>query len=132
MFQVMVRCVPTDPSASTDIEYTKDFLSSSYEQLFAFFKDCVDKNLVINLVEVNPSMSADFCGYYSTTLENAQAFQQVVEDMSADFSLKKFWHNCGLALTVDITEIDFDSLPDLYTLVDVDTGELWEISFPLY
>ena len=131
MFQVMVHCVSTDPSASTDIDYTKSFLNTSYEQLFALFKDCVDKNLIINLVQVDPTMASDFCGYYSTTLENAQAFQQVVEDMSADFSLKKFWQDCGLALTVDITEIDFDSLPDLYTLIDVDTGELWEISFPL-
>ena len=131
MFQVMINCSPVDPSASTDIDYTKNFLNPSYEQLFAFFKDCVDKNFIINVVTVDPGMTADFCGYFSTSLENAQAFQRVVEDMSADFSLKKFWQDCGLALTVNITEIDFDSLTDLYTLTDVDTGELREISFPL-
>jgi hypothetical protein len=132
MFQIMVNCSPVDPSASTDLDYTKNFLNPSYEQLFAFFKDCVDKNLIINLVQVDPSMTSDFCGYYSTTLENAHAFQQVVEDMSADFSLKKFWHDCGLALTVTITEIDFESLTDnLHTLINVDQGDLWDLSFPI-
>jgi hypothetical protein len=133
MFEITLNYFPATPSASVEIEYTRDFVNSSYEQLFAYIKDCVDKNLIINLVRCEPNMDTKILRYYSTTLENAQAFQQVAEDMNADFSLKKFWHDCGLTQTANITEIDFDSLPEneLYTLIDVDTGELWAIPFPI-
>jgi hypothetical protein len=131
MFEFRVELTPRTTEVSTGINYTKEFLNESYTQLYDFFKDCIDRNLVINAVDLDADSSVDWTNYYSTTLENAQAFQQVFEDMNADFSLKKFWDRCGFDMSTSITEIDFDNVDHVFSLIDEDTGEIWSVAFPL-
>ena len=131
MFEVKVTLTPRLTEASTTFNYVKDFLNQSYTDLFSFFKQCIDQNLVINLVKLEADSSVDWTNYYSTSLENAQAFQQAVEDMDAEFSLKKLWDSCGFDMHVVVTEINFDDVDDAFDLLNEHTGEIWSVSFPL-
>ena len=131
MFEVKVTLAPRLTEASTTFNYVKDFLNQSYTDLFSFFKQCIDQNLVINLVKLEADSSVDWTNYYSTSLENAQAFQQAVEDMDAEFSLKKLWDSCGFDMHIVVTEINFDDVDEAFDLLNEHTGEIWSVSFPL-
>jgi hypothetical protein len=73
-------------------------------------------------------------------MENAQAFEQKFQDLTADFSMRKFWNQAGFETTTSIKEIDFNSVgyltaPDTQVKVQVvntDHSEIWGISFPHY
>lgn len=131
MFEVRVELTARDANVSVEINYTKKFLNQSYHELYAFFKHCVDQNLVINLVQLEANSAVDWTNYYSTTLENAQAFQQAIENIDAEFSLKKFWNDCGFDMKISIKEIDFDEVGDSAVLINESTGEIWSVAFPL-
>jgi hypothetical protein len=144
MIQIDVTMVPTIDSVENSFECHVQFINLRYREIFAFFQDCLDQNLILNLtdyvLENDQTDQSDRTTYYSTTMENAQAFEQKFQDLTADFSMRKFWNQAGFETTTSIKEIDFNSVgyltaPDTQVKVQVvntDHSEIWGISFPHY
>ncbi len=94
--------------------------SDYYQEVWSFFKECVDANIIINVCAPEHNSSR----YYSTTLENAQEFQRRCEDTTRPFSMRKFWQEIEFSAELILTEIDFDQEDVTYELVS-DNGEVW-------
>jgi len=141
MIQIAVTMVPTIDSVENSFECHAQFVNLQYREIFAFFQDCLDQNLILNLIDyVLEDVQSDRTTYYSTTMENAQAFEQKFQDLSADFSMRKFWNQAGFETTTSIKEIDFNSVEyltapdtqDKVQVVNTDHSEIWGIPFPHY
>lgn len=116
-----------EPRAQTsEVEVVKEF----YTQISNFFKNCIDKNFILNTVNINTfgSQSQTITRYYATTSENAQAFQDAFTDMDAEFSMKKLWSQHGFTVSLQQSEIDFDLVEDNFDLVGHD-GEVWNVKY---
>ena len=133
--------VPTIDSVENSFECHAQFVNLQYREIFAFFQDCLDQNLILNLIDyVLEDVQSDRTTYYSTTMENAQAFEQKFQDLAADFSMRKFWNQAGFETTTSIKEIDFNSVEyltapdtqDKVQVVNTDHSEIWGIPFPYY
>jgi hypothetical protein len=112
------------------VKDTMPIVSQSRDKVYDFFKNCIDKNLVINAVvgiDVD-DLSKNKTRYFSTTVENAQAFQSAFEDMSTDFSIKKMWDQYGFTIEFEQHEINFDNESDLCELISPN-GEIWSIEY---
>jgi hypothetical protein len=110
-------------------ENTIPIVSQSRDKVYDFFKNCIDKNLVINaIVGTVDDLSKNKTRYFSTTIENAQAFQSAFEDMSAEFSIKKMWSQHGYTIEFEQHEINFDNEDGLCELISPD-GDIWSIEY---
>jgi hypothetical protein len=141
VIQIDVTMVPTIDSVENSLECHARFIDLQYREIFAFFQDCLDQNLILNLTDyVLEDEQSDITTYYSTTMENAQAFEQKFQDLAADFSMRKFWNQSGFETTTSIKEIDFNlvedpTAPDAQVkvqVVDANHSEIWGIPFPYY
>jgi hypothetical protein len=105
-------------------------VTQSRENIYNFFENCIDQNLVLNATYdiMNDTQMENKTRYFSTTVENAQAFQNAFTDMSADFSMKKMWDEHGFDISVEQHEVDFDKEYDVYDLISAD-GDIWATSF---
>jgi hypothetical protein len=82
----------------------------------------------------------DITSYYAISMENAQAFEQKFQDLSAEFSMRKFWNQSGFETTISMKEIDFNYVEDpthpealaKNQIVNTDASEIWGIKFPHY
>ena len=94
--------------------------SDYYQDVWSFFNECVNANIIINVCAPEHNSSR----YYSTTMENAQEFQRRCEDTTKSFSMRKFWNETGFSAVLTLHEVDFDQELETIDLV-TDTGELW-------
>ena len=129
-------------------------------ELLSFYQECVDQNLVLNfatslfpikdrvLVLSESWMTLDslldidqnflhiepwqiLIRYYSVDLHKAKLFIQKIEDMSADFSLKKFWYKNKFDFSVEYKTVDFTKEITSYELVNTPNAEIWGLSWPV-
>lgn len=131
--------VSTTAQGENSLDYHAQFVNVHYREIAAFFQGCIDQNLILNLSDNSQEAGQpDITTYYSTTIENAQAFEQKFQDLTAEFSMRKFWNQSGFETTMTMKEIDFDSVenptdPDARIKVPVindDHTEIWSIPFP--
>ena len=133
-------------------------------ELVTFCQECVDQNLVLNLVtrlkqdqdqllvlsECSNKLTwmtidgviktdEDFSKnepwqyivrYYAVDLLKAKLFIQKIEDMSANFSLKKFWHQNKFDFPVEYSTVDFVTEFTTCEWVNTPCAKLWGTSWP--
>ena len=112
------------------VKDTIPIVSQSRDEVYDFFKNCIGKNLVINAIaDIDVAdLSKNKTRYFSTTIENAQAFQNAFTDMAVDFSMKKMWDENGFDISIEQHEVDFDNESDLCELISPN-GDIWATSF---
>jgi hypothetical protein len=140
MIQIDVTMVPTIDSVENSLECHSDFINLHYHEIFAFFQSCIDQNLVLNLTDNVQDGYSDITSYYAISMENAQAFEQKFQDLSSEFSMRKFWNQSGFETTISMKEIDFNYVEDptgpealaKNQIVNEDASEIWGIKFPHY
>lgn len=125
----------------TEFEFTEGHVivrnvrcNDNYEPLSAFFQQCVDQQLVLNTCKLhtNPEdMYHCTTTYFAVNHTQADKFITAFSDMSAEFSIMKFWSELSHQLTVTKTEIDFTQETDLLPLVDPEQQILWGQQFPV-
>jgi hypothetical protein len=110
MIEISIKTVPVTDSASTQLTYLGQCILQEEEQVFNFCEECVNQNLVLNIIAEGENPEFDTL-LFSPTMENAQEFARRYSDLSTEFSLKKFWNNWGIdSSVVSMREIDnFDS-----------------------
>ena len=109
-------------------------LNDNYEPLSAFFQQCVDQQLVLNTCKLHTNLEDMFhciTTYFAVDHVQADKFITAFSDMSAEFSIMKFWSELSHELTVTKTEIDFTLEEDLLPLVDCEQRILWGQQFPM-
>ena len=112
-----------------DDDYTIPIASKYYHNVYSFFKNCIDQNIVLNAV-CHPDYT--HTRYYATSIENALSFQNAFTDTSAEFSIKNMWEENGFDISLSQNEIDFDTESwEIVKLIEP-TGQIWgEISAPI-
>ncbi len=139
------------------------FLSDApMPELLKFCQDCVDQNLVLNLVTrlrhnkdqllvlsescsnltwmtmdgiIHEDVSTNapwqyIVRYYAIDLSKAKLFIQKIEDMSANFSLKKFWHQNKFDFSVKYSTVDFNTEITSFEWVNTPCAKIWGHSWP--
>ena len=130
MIAIDVTMSKKDKTPFDSLVDAKPLVSQSHKNIFDFFQNCIDQNLVLNATYdiVNEALTENKTRYFSTTVENAQSFQNAFTDMSADFSMKKMWDEHGFDISVEQHEIDFDTVGDSVELIG-SQGEIWGQKF---
>jgi len=140
MIQIDVTMTATNDLAEHTLEYQAPFVNLSHLEISAFFKSCLEQNLILNLIDNYQTYESDQTTYYATTMENALVFEQKFQDLSADFSMRKFWNQHGFDTVFSMQEVDFDLVgdptdPDAIkktVLLNEEASEIWGIQFPYY
>ena len=99
-----------------------------YTEIRNFMQECIDQNLILNACIGDTSVGSaryDRGRYFSTTSENAQTFVDKFCDMTAEFSMKKMWDQYGYDVSIEQSEIDFDTQPMPYQIIP-SNGDLFE------
>jgi len=110
------------------------FHKSPHPELFEFFKEFVDQNLILNTMFWQPYDDRNLnhlLRYYAVNMENAEIFQEKLLSESADFSMKKFWDQNKFDYSIELTEINFDEEFPQYYVVDNESGGVWGDVWPL-
>lgn len=125
----------------TEFEFTEGHVivrnvrvNDNYEPLSAFFQQCVDQQLVLNTCQLhtNPEdMYHTITTYFAVDHTQADKFITAFSDMSAEFSIMKFWSELSHKLTISKAQIDFTSVDDLLPLVDLEQKIIWGQQFPM-
>jgi hypothetical protein len=125
----------------TEFEFTEEHVivrntkcNNNYESLSAFFQQCVDQQLVLNTCKLDTDPKDVFhliTTYFAVDHDRADKFITAFSDMSAEFSIMKFWSELSHQLTVTKTEIDFTLEDDLLPLVDPEQQLIWGQQFPV-
>ena len=111
-------------------------INYDYPVIFDFFQGCVDQNLILNKFDIIGDGVVDTTTYYSTGTENARLFQEQFENQQLAFSvhqmsMKQFWNQFQFDIEIFQRSVDFNTLSNLFELVNKDTGEIWTTKFPL-
>lgn len=137
MIAIDTRIQPFENQQQEAIKNWQDiFLADSQTELLAFLQECVDQNLILNSIGwTDPTVEYNYdehntIRYYSTDLPKAELFIQKLTDMSANFSLKKFWAQNKFDFTVEWSTVDFDTETTEFEVVNTPLGEIWGVSFP--
>lgn len=118
-----------------------EFLSNnSNENLYNFFNDCINQNLIINLFlwvphELPLTLNIGLLRYYSQDLSTATLVKEKFEDPTASFSLKKFCNQMKFDFVCsDPKEIAFDEDPSDGFLPVIGPAEncVWDLNFPMF
>jgi hypothetical protein len=132
MIQIDVTMSPT----KTHLENTQDlklnWVNENFHDVFSFFENCVDQDLVLNVFDEVEDGENEITIYYSVSMENAQAFEQKFQDLSADFSIRKFWNKLGFETSISMKEIEFEPTgysQKLGSLVDKELKTIWALEF---
>lgn len=104
--------------------------------IFDFFQSCVHQNLILNKFCIDADGVNDTTTYYSDSIENAKLFQEQFENQQLNFSInpmsiKQFWNQFQFDIDIFQRSVDFDTVSNLFELVDKSTGEIWNTKFPL-
>jgi hypothetical protein len=134
MIAIDVSMIPTKDHADTDILTLQlHWVDNHFHDVYAFFKNCVDQGAILNFVDKATDGETDITIYYSTSLENAQQFESKFQDLSAEFSMRKFWNEAGFDTSIAMKEIEFDIADisqNLGVLIDEELKTIWGIDFP--
>jgi hypothetical protein len=105
-------------------------VSQSHKNIFDFFQNCIDQNLVLNACRIifKDIQIDNTTRYFATTIENAQTFQNAFADMSAEFSMKKMWDEIGFDISFEQHEVDFDEELGVMDLIS-SNGRIWDTEF---
>ena len=128
MIAIDVAMTPKNIADIIDRDILIQMIVPSYQHIYDFFKNCIDQNVLLNVAAVSEEPSVTVTTYFATTIENAQAFEQVFSDMSAEFSIKKFWSQHDFDISISHNEIDFDTVDDTFELIGPQ-GEIWGQTF---
>jgi hypothetical protein len=130
MIAIDVIMTKKDKTPFDVLEDGLPIVTQSRENIYNFFENCIVQNLVLNATSetLNETLTENRTRYFSTTVDNAQAFQNAFTDMSADFSLKKMWDEHGFDISVEQHEVDFDNEYDVNDLISPD-GTIWSTEF---
>ena len=119
-----------------DKNYQNIFLSESQPDLVAFMQECLDQELVLNSAGYSAQenyYNFDDHGiirYYAIDLEKAESFIAKLTDMSANFSVKKFWAENKFNFFVEHSTVNFDAEHIAFEVVDASTSQVWGTNFP--
>jgi hypothetical protein len=130
MIAIDVTMSKKDKTPFDSLVDAKPLISQSHKNIFDFFQNCIDQNLVLN-ASCNISQDTqinDITRYFATTIENAQTFQNAFADMSAEFSMKKMWDEVGFDISFEQHEVDFDKELGVMDLISSD-GRIWAAQF---
>jgi hypothetical protein len=130
MIAIDVTMSKKDKTPFDSLVDAKPLVSQSHKNIFDFFQNCIDQNLVLN-ASCNISQDTqinDITRYFATTIENAQTFQNAFADMSAEFSMKKMWDEVGFDISFEQHEVDFDKELGVMDLISSD-GRIWAAQF---
>jgi hypothetical protein len=133
MIAIDVTMTTKDKTQFNVFEDAWPIASQSRDNVYNFFKNCIDQNIVLNAavdVEIE-DLSKKITRYFATTVENARAFQTAFEDVSAEFSMKKMWTDHGFDISVEQHEVDFEQEYDVYDLISAD-GNIWGVDFEIF
>ena len=111
-------------------------INSNHSVIFDFFQSCVDQNLILNKFGMDGDGVYDRTTYYSASVEDAQVFQEQFENQQLTFSvnqmsMKQFWNQFQFDIEIFQRSVDFDTVSNLFELVNKQTGEIWTTKFPL-
>jgi hypothetical protein len=130
MIAIDVTMSKKDKTPFNSLVDASPLISQSHKNIFDFFQNCIDQNLVLN-ASCNISQDTqinDITRYFATTIENAQTFQNAFADMSAEFSMKKMWDEVGFDISFEQHEVDFDKELGVMDLISSD-GRIWAAQF---
>jgi hypothetical protein len=136
MIAIDVTMVPVGAGASIQDEYTIPLFIKEHVKIMAFFQDCVDQSLILNLI-VNwldqPIADQTFdttsvTTYFSLDMEKALLFEQKFQNVTAEFSMKKFWNQSGLDTTIAFREINLDQITDTRELINQELCTIWGVA----
>ena len=134
MIQVEVTMIPVDANAQLSLDYQAPFLNQNCDKISDFFQSCVDQSLILNLHVMHNLQDElkHITLYFSTNMENAQEFARKFQDLTVDFSMKKFWNQAGFDTSFSFEEINFDSIQvEATELVNRELSEIWGVVFPI-
>jgi hypothetical protein len=129
MIAIDVTMFPVGTDANVGQDYTMPFVNKEYKAIFAFFQDCVDQSLILNVIEHEEFFNSTVTTYFSPNMEKAQLFEQKFQDLTAEFSMRKFWNQSELDTTTAFREVDFDLVWNTFELVNQEFLEIW--GFPI-
>jgi hypothetical protein len=140
MIQIEVSMSTTNSELDNSLEYHANFINPNLDKILAFFRNCVDQGLVLNFIDNVQEENTDITTYYSISMESAQEFERKFQDLSAEFSMRKFWREAGLEISFSMKEIDFNYVEDpthpeafkKTVLVDEENSIIWGIRFPYF
>ena len=123
MIQIDVTMSIRSGGVATHIDDSEKAATQMSAEIYAFFKSCIDQNLILNAMFVDDAgvPLSNITKYFSTTAENAQAFETAFSDMNAEFSMKKMWDQNGFDISIVTSEIEFDTVEYLFPIIDTDT-----------
>lgn len=129
------------PIAGFEAEAEENFIKfclTTHPDIFDFFVDCLDQNLILNTVHWTPvdwyhpvhPWIYSLARYYAVDMPKAEQFRKKFQDLSADFSIKKYWYQNKFDITCDLSEVDFSQETPEFEIINKETGALWDIVFP--
>jgi hypothetical protein len=136
MTAIDIVMTPTSGNNYVSIDSWIACIHSDHPVVFDFFQNCIDQNLILNKITMDVDGVSDTTTYYSTGPDSARLFQEQFENQQLNFSIKQmsmkqFWNQFQFDIEIFQRPIDFNTVPDLFELVNLDTGEIWSTKFPL-
>ena len=128
MIAIEVTMVPVGAGASTQDEYTIPLIIKEHAKIMAFFQDCVDQSLILNLFTDEKIDTKTVTTYFSLDMEKALLFEQKFQNVTAEFSMKKFWNQSDLDTTVVFREIHLDQVTNTLQLVNQELDTIWGVA----
>ena len=108
--------------------YTIPLIIKEHDKIMAFFQDCVDQLLIINLFTDKKFDEKSVTTYFSLDMEKALLFEQKFQNVTAEFSMKKFWNQSDLDTTIAFREINLDQVTDTLKLVNQELCTIWGVA----
>jgi len=122
-------------SDTTLTENQKILLTNNeYEKIMNFFQECVDQSIVLNFFTYRESVDHDLTTYFASSIEKAEMFEQKFQDLTAEFSMRKFWNEFALDVSISQREVDFDEgtlANSGAELVNTEQSKIWGYEYPL-
>ena len=128
MIAIEVTMVPVGAGASTQDEYTIPLIIKEHAKIMAFFQDCVDQSLILNLFTDEKIDTKTVTTYFSLDMEKALLFEQKFQNVTAEFSMKKFWNQSDLDTTIAFREINLDQVTNTLQLVNQELRTIWGLA----
>jgi hypothetical protein len=128
MIAIDVTMVPVGADAHIQDEYTIPLIIKEHDKIMAFFQDCVDQLLIVNLFTDKKFDQKSVTTYFSLDMEKALLFEQKFQNVTAEFSMKKFWNQSDLDTTIAFREINLDQVTDTLKLVNQELCTIWGVA----
>jgi hypothetical protein len=106
-------------------------VTKNYDKIASFFRECIDQNLILNCWQHADNTQGTSI-YYSTDWDTAKLFEQKCQDTLSEFSLKKFWKEIDIDISISMEEIDFsttDLMVENLDLLNESDRMIWNLYF---